>query len=591
MDLPFELYIINGYSKDKVLNYTTSQEDLKNLEEKNILKVTENIDLSIIFLDSENSRLYMDGLDTLPESQINIDEKGEVYFSPSTEEQNIFKYGNEYYPLIPGYYRLMIITPENNYYSLIKVETKEMEIEQWEIMRDEIENKLNGLAQDIMRKNTNINIDNVYPIPFSLMRQFIILNENKSRLISTIEDIISNPRYELKKKYHLVQDSRIRRIDEHTIKYKAEHPNLKNLLKEPEPVYSYKLKENIMLKHIVKKLNSITKILKEFLLNSEKKVMLEIKESSSWGESNKTNLRLQNKMLLDIQKMKNEIRKIEKIWNKLLISEWNKELEDNKQDQVPLAMLFDNRYNFIYQIYREMLEKKYSISLDESFKFHWKRTDKLYEIWGFIKVVETLLSEKMGYEAVEGWLLENPSLSTNVEVPELSQGSYVIFRKKEIEIIITYDEVLPSSSEKTTLKKPLYTSSNHNRPDCRIDVYDEKGHIGSILLDFKYRPLHNIWKDSLMRKSNPSDVMKQLNNYSSMCRSPWLYKGRMNERQLKQIRPVFEVWPVYPGRGKKNDRELNEHQIRLVDLSPGEDHEYFIEILNKAVDEIVNNAP
>ena len=72
-------------------------------------------------------------------------------------------------------------------------------------------------------------------------------------------------------------------------------------------------------------------------------------------------------------------------------------------------MISDVRYRTLYQVQRELKKEAAEIMIDKLFPYQWKRTDNLYEIWGFIQFVKILQDEQLGFEATGGWIYdENP---------------------------------------------------------------------------------------------------------------------------------------------------------------------------------------
>ena len=126
--------------------------DFYEKREEVFIELKENIDLSLSFKsDQSNSRLYMDGIEALPVRYLEMDPRdGEVYLLPSFKEYELFSNSLDYFPLIPGYYRLVIQQGEKRYFSWIKIIPKQMRKTQWEIMTEELEKELSGLAQDII---------------------------------------------------------------------------------------------------------------------------------------------------------------------------------------------------------------------------------------------------------------------------------------------------------------------------------------------------------------------------------------------------------------------------------------------------------
>lgn len=533
----------------------------------------------------------MDGLDMLPESEVEEDNLGDVYLPSSPTEKVLFTNGNQngytYYPLIPGFYQVKVIIEGNCYYTLLRVKPKQVNEEQWETMRQEIEETLHGLAQDLVRKNLNLNSEEDMPIPITYMRQWLLLRKEKSRLLNAIEEIQKAPRYNIIKHHEIVPNALAKSIGEETIKFRSLHPEKKDVIKEAKSVISYCLPENRWILHIVQFLASTTQTLFQFLLTYEDVLLRELKELHRWGKKAEGRIRIKEKVLNQIQEMKKDANQFRNAWNRLLQVQWLQYLPKTLPKEIPIALSADSRYRILYQVYRNLKKDNTSVTLDSMYTYHWKRTDYLYEIWGFIQVIRVFLSEGTGLIATKGWLFDIADVENGVTVPELRKGSYVEFTDGAIRIRAIYEEELPSSAKDTSMESPLYTSSYHRLPDCRIDVYDEHGHIGSLLLDFKYRPLSTVWEKQKIKTSKQTKTMKQLDAYTTACRSPWFLKGRASERMLNRFRPVAEVWPVFPIKDDKElSREVDEYFVRPMDLTPGKENHHFKKHIFEAIEEM-----
>lgn len=596
MGTPCNLVFIHSPSKEyriekQVTVFVDNQEAVFSIPEENIVEVTENIDLSVLFNCSSRARLYMDGLDMLPESVVVEDEKGDVYLPSEPIEQVLFVNdlldGFTYYPLIPGYYQVKVVIEEKSYYTLLRVRAKQVTEEQWETMRQEIEDTLHGLAQDMIRRNLNLTGNEDIPIPITYMRQWLLLRNEKSRFLNAIEEIQRAPRYQIEKDSEIVPDALAKHIGEETIKFRSQHPEKKDVVKEAKPVISYNLPENRWLLHIVKTLASITQILYQFLQSYEEVIEREIEELDKWGKKAEGRIRIKKSVWTKVQEMKRDAKQFRSAWNRCIQAPWLQDFPNTLPNEIPMALSADSRYRILYQLYRNLKKDNTSVTLNPIYTYHWKRTDYLYEIWGFIQVINVFLSEEMGFTASSGWLFDITDVTNGITVPELRKDSYVELTDGKLRVRVLYEEELPSSAEDTSLERPLYTSSHHRLPDCRIDVYDEKGHIGSLLLDFKYRPISSIWAKQLIKTSKQTKTMKQLDAYTTACRSPWFLKGRVANRVLNRFRPVAEVWPVFPFKfDKERGREVDEYYVRPMDLTPGKENRHFQEHMIAVIEEM-----
>lgn len=578
-------------SEYPVKTFVRTEEELVKMPEEQVLVLVENLTLSVLFDTNVPGRFYMDGLDMLPETRVTEDEVGEVYFPSSDHEQLLYQShtndDSSYYPLIPGYYRIKVVLGGETYYTLIRIRPKQVTEEQWEWMRNDIEDTLHGLAQDLLRKNSHLSVEGESPIPLTYMRQWLLFREEKARLLHAAEEIMRAPRSEIYKTYKLVPDVLAKRVGEKSIQFRSQHPEKEDVLVDTMPTIGFDLPENRWLYHILQFFQAITQELLTFLQALEVTTNRELGELAKWGKRSEDRMRLKRKVLEQVREMKRDAMQFRSVWYRSLETSWTQNIQPTLPQEVPMALTSDSRYRVLYQTYRKLKKQDITISLDPMYTYHWKQTDLLYEIWGYIQVVKGLQSEKLGFVPTKGWLFEEEGTGSSIQVPELRSGTYVEFQKGEVRVRVVYEEEIATTPEHTSLHHPVYTSSYHRKPDCRIDVYDAKGHIGTLLLDFKYRPLPSIWDHSKIRTQKQNKTMRQLDAYSTSCRSGWFLKDRFSDRIIRQFRPVFEVWPVYPEKHRTpQQREADSYHIRPMDLTPGSNNEHFLEKLEWAFAEM-----
>ena len=89
--------------------------------------------------------------------------------------------------------------------------------------------------------------------------------------------------------------------------------------------------------------------------------------------------------------------------------------------------------------------KKNKLTLHREYQYFWKRTDLLYEIWGYIQVVHSLI--EIGYKQIEGWIFSQ-NYEENKTIPFLSEGTTVKFRdnKMDTEINLAYNVSLHTTA-------------------------------------------------------------------------------------------------------------------------------------------------
>lgn len=255
---------------------------------------------------------------------------------------------------------------------------------------------------------------------------------------------------------------------------------------------------------------------------------------------------------------------------------WLRNIERRMLQVVPSTFLMDYRYKAIYDLYRKMDEEPEGIR-----HFIVKRTDLLYETWCYLQMIHVLTSPELGYEIENGW--NNPYTQA---LKSMEEGTTVAFIKGDIHLRLVYDQVIPYESRQTNECCPIYTSGQHNRPDTRMDIYMKEMYCGSIIIDYKYRPLKHIWDATLLRSRKPNRVMIQMDSYKSQIRSVLLGKG---ENRYQRLNPVTEVWIVFP-RGDIStgyENVLEDYGIRLLKLKPNNGDEDLKDSLIKAIEKTI----
>ncbi|SMQ81250.1 PD-(D/E)XK nuclease superfamily protein [Bacillus sp. OV166] len=269
---------------------------------------------------------------------------------------------------------------------------------------------------------------------------------------------------------------------------------------------------------------------------------------------------------------------------------WFESIGTYQSSDIPPVMNSDPRYRALYQLYRELKNEQFHLQIHQSYSYQWKRTDKLYEIWGYLQFIKTLAGGELGFVPEKGWLYSQTLDGNSLLVPTLPANTEVVFRKDELRMHLVYEALLPSQSRLTSMEDPLYTRGTHNCPDGRLDVYRNELFIGTIIFDFKYRPRNSIWNENLIVNNQQNEVMRQLVSYGDHLHSPYLF-GDGSHPLVSTLSPVQEVWAIYPNRyGTTGSKEYPDHKVSLIELTPGLDHTYFVEKLKLSIDKLVKRS-
>lgn len=541
-----------------------------------------------------DSKLYMDGLESLPEDLTKEDESGDVYISPSLQKISLFQ--KDFYPLIPGIFRIVIVIKDIKYYSLVEVKAKLITKNELDIIKEDLEKTVNGLAFELIRKNISLGNDKFKDAPMELYK-FFVIQKNFSKVMSALADIRIRPNYKITKKYKIEYEDKVKSLDNITVKNYLNKSISEGFLKVPIKTFEYNLAENQWIKKIIK---HVTEFLNKFINLSSNLIIIKertIEELSkySYEESNKLRIKEERKSVEYLNTLKTLAIKMKTSMNIIKSTEWYGEVTNNSGINIPHVLFSDSRYNAIYKLYKELIDSKFNIELDNKFTFQWRRTDELYEIWCYIKVCELIISKDFGFEIDGGWLFDNNINSKKVLIPELKSSSTVNFRKRDIRIKLIYDCEIPHHSEDTSLEKnPLYITSIKNKPDARLDIYKENSYIGSILLEFKYRNRKWLWKTKYEYYQSDTSVIKQLVSYGNNCSSIYLFKNDKNAATKfnKYIKPVSKVLILYP-KGDNEHRIIDEvidHNLKFIMFKPGEVQSLLRESIEKEIQELIERA-
>jgi hypothetical protein len=569
----------------KVKNYFKGELDFYEKQLDDYVEITENLDLTIQFTSSDmNARLYMDGLETLPERLLENDPlEGEPYLTPTGQTITLFSNTEECYPLIPGFYRIAVECEGQRFYSWIKVIPKQLEQTQWEIMRDEVEKELSGLARDIVLRRNGLD-SAIGGIPQSLLGQFIVIKNRFPSFMAALSDLYRKVNYKISKNYVLVPKEKSRRIDEKTIRHRVSHPENEQALKTPVSTINYDLPENRLAKKIVL---SVSKTLAGFIqaVESMERILHatdDFRDFRSDTEKERTLSELE-KLGEMAGKMRGAILWIE-------TAPWYEAVGSYNSSALPHVMNSDPRYRAIYQLYRELKSEQIKTVMDKSFSYQWKRTDKLYEIWGFIQFMKALSNSDLGFIPERGWVYNENFEDNRLLVPVLPPNTEVVFQKDDIRIKLIYEALLPTASKSTSPTNPIYTRSTHTCPDGRIDVYQKDVFIGTIIFDFKYRPRSAVWNQSLISSNRQSGVMRQLVSYGDNLHSPYLF-GEGSNPFVSHLSPVQEVWALYPNRyGTERNHEFPDHKLSLLELTPGVESSVLVGKIKEAIERLLERS-
>ena len=564
-------------------------EALKDIDYEDMAEIEEN---TIVYLkfqgEDKGARLYLEELDLIllellekkqEEFNIKTSRRGEIFLCPSEERVPLCKDGVS--PFIPGIYLIKVFSKGRSYYSAFKVINKIISKDEAKEIRRELEEETEGISFDfVKRKFTLYEKELLLDLPKGLYKFFVVANEFKNIMNSLVE-LRVRPNYKITKSYSEVRLEKVRYIDNVTLRKHLSHAEKQGFMKVPIKSMEYDLPENRWVKKIVLEIQKLlTGFIREIeeISKQKQRNIEEIKRYSREGGSSIT-LNKEKNTLEYILELREKAFKMKSSINILKSTEWYNSIREKEIYSLPHVLIQDSRYNVLYKVYERMNSRDFNFSEKEKFTLQWKKTDKLYEMWCYIKLCNLLKS--LGYKEAEG-----QRTGYNLE-----ESSLKVFKREDIKIKFYYDTKIPKSSEKTDFEKnPLFIRASNNRPDGRMDIYKGKVYLGSLIFEFKYRRKEMLWDSRDYYKHLEPGVCKQLISYSIGCASKFILREKgEEEKRVIPIFPVNKVLVFYPKdkEGECGLEEIGDYGIKFIEFKPKKNLSLVEEELKKEIDLIL----
>lgn len=581
--LPFSLTFCQSSETRKTylaIDRFTPAADLS--QETAIFKVKENLELGVFFkCQLPEARFYMDGLETLPQSSLEEDDFGRPYLRSSAELQPI--YSSEDSALIPGFYRIEVSISGHSYFALLNVEPRQLGIAEWQVMIEELDAELKGLAIELVKRSLGFTAMQGLTLSPQQLHHFLVMRDHFQSVMAALSDLFLRVNHRTTKRYVIVPASRATITDQVTMRHQLRNPDQNSTLLAPQAVIDYDLPENRWVKQLV---NSLSKQLAEFFEVCDAQVIWarqELVQLSRYSHQANTRSMIRDKEngITVIRRYQADARKMANAFAMLRLAPWYGLVSDLPEWRLPQASTHDVRYHALYALHRDLQQESISVRLADSYSYQWKRSDYLYEFWCLIKLANRLV-QSQGFEAVGGWVFGAEFNPKEMLIPIIPAGSSIRFERDGLELVLVYDQELPHRSQDTVVPAaPLYAQGTHNRPDARIDFYGDGLYLGSLICDFKYRPVHRIWDDAAIGSNQRPKVMNQLISYGSQLNSLHLLGG---VSRWSGVRPVFEVWAFYPkGYDASPGAFYQDHNVRLLQLRPGSSLDHIDQNLERII--------
>jgi len=579
-DLPFKLQVIKKFPKETYQEGKLFFDNEKEIWKKEAvtLSVEENDEIEVLFeSEDENAKLYLEALDIVPldDRKIAYDSEGYIYRMPSSESFVLYKDDGKFDALCVDTFQISVYCYKTWYYGVFQVLPKPMSINEWTMMKDDLEKEMVGLAQDIVRRNIGFGNKKYGDVPPKVLYDFIVIKKYAQSVLVALLDIVENPRCEIATQYKKVVNNKNCRLDEESIKRYATRAGSEATYKVPVKVINYDIQDNRILKNII--------IDYESRLNSFLELLVELRDYTNNYDSGRT-IQYKNEWEKSISEFKNVAQKLKKMTSLLKTQEWYLDVGKVSKPYIPHSFIMDTRYNTLYQMYLELKRETFKIEFDPEFSYTWKRSSYLYEMWCYFKLVH-LLSQQ--YEMNEpDWVRV---FSGKILFPFLKVGTSIELKNDYVKLEVVFDKPLVYDNKKTELFSPLYVaktqeySKMHNRPDILIYVYDvENGwYLGSIVLECKYRKIYSI------EASGQRGSIGQLQAYYNNTRSEYLFGEWGKRLNMRPVKKVIVLTPDVKGDGKSQE----DFSILFKSFKPADTEEWnksLMDEVNFNIEELIN---
>lgn len=533
-------------------------------------EVDENSNYFLDIQVNEGDLIYLEGLEQLDitgsyfSDKIGYDDELNEWYIKKSCKIYFFDTNHGEYGYVPGYYKISMIKGHKRFNSWIHVRSKLINDNEYNQMVTDLEGKVPGLSQTNKRGKHGVIIVNDIDTD---NRRIDILVKNFNSFQESMFRVSRNPRSEIGTEYRWSSKNDVGMDYRSTIKMSSNPQKNKRYLKRH--VVNYNTRGNIFLKHCLLQIRDIANDL-----------------YSKYGKDIGSNSKI----------LKTYISLIDDLTMRSWLNEVSNSYLENTQVG---SALMNYSYNFIMKLNTELHDlKSIKNAKKDNFAYYRKSSQELYELWGYVQVIEGL--ERRGYKyrnGLEKVLDKYGSLSQNIK-DGFKEGTSIVLEKEEeykhrrIKTFakVIYDKAIP---EKTYGDLHLWTTGRHNKPDIRIDFFDASYvYIGSAIIDTKYRKRSNFMRGELSHGARD-----QLNEYASSIRSDDEYDSdefkidfvhllRMNN--FKSAECIRKVGVMYPGRDKIGYGSFIENKVisKIVE-KPGENLKNIDRFLNDSIHDIL----
>ena len=561
-----------------IVFFTGRQEIPRKVTKDSVIEVFERENLFVSFTaNEENVYLYIDGLDGYDSSMLHLDEEGIPCLRSGTQKFPLYSDENEDYPLIPADYMVFVKRKGEQNDSIeatLRVRPNNITEDQLDVMRDELNEMVQGLAYDRTRLSHGVKLNEKSGLLATVvLGKFVILKHIVNEFGVTLENLVRRPDQQLERHYrevksnvHCKQDAKSSRwlLSEQGQRANAaaksrEHPEVILGI-----IYSltYNTPENRMvlgfLHYVSSQMETVLRAIHCTITEDQRAI--ETREPyRAFQKSTNHEVRALKNKIMSLESMKLDMKKGIFYVQKYMGSPVFKELKPlSDSNHISLKIQRDWRYKRVFTWWKQLRAQDLENPLTQDFKVQWKRTDVLYEYWCYIKTIIAL--EHAGYTPISGWIYDDfHKASQQLIFPVLQDDTLVEMVKGSIRLSVLFNEKM-ARAKRGALRnnRILYMEGTNYKPDIRIDVFANKLYSGSIIVDAKYRKRLNIWNNDRVEDENRPKNMNTLQNYSNSLKFVEDPAG---------VSKAIKVIALHPSYGPEVE-DIEDTNVSLVQLRP-----------------------
>jgi len=577
-----------------IMFFIGRQEIPRNVTQDSVIEVFERENLYVSYsANQEDAYLYIDGLDGYDSLKLHLDEEGIPCLRPGTVRFPLYSDVNEDYPLIPADYMVFVKQKgevSDSIEATLRVRPNNITEDQLDVMRDELNEIVQGLAYDRTRMSHGIKLYGERGLlPPLVLAEFVTLKHMVKDLGVTLEDLARRPDQHLVRHYREVktiinckQDAKSSRW---LLSLQGQRANVAaKSIAQPEVILgiidslTYDTPENRMVLGFLHYVSSQMEVVLGAIrctITEEKRAIETRAPYIALQKSTSHEVRVLKSKIMSLESMEQEMKKWIFYVRKYMDHPVFKDFKPlSNSNHLSLKIQRDWRYKRVFTWWKQLRAQDFKIPVSHDFKVQWKRTDVLYEYWCYIKTIIAL--EHAGYTPVSGWIYDaSHKASQELIFPVLQDDTLVEMVKGTIRLSVLFNEKMARAKRSALrFKRILYMEGTNYKPDIRIDVFDNNSYSGSIIIDAKYRKRLNIWNNDRVEDENRPKNMNTLQNYSNSLK----YIG-----DPAGVSKAIRVIALHPSYGPAVE-DMEDTNVSLIQLRPKERITHYSECLGRLIE-------